>query len=615
MLEGKHWFSTVTYSLFNFVDTLQKLLGRDGRKKTKQSGRKMSSDTELKRVERVDMEEVTIEEKQRELAKVYGLDLDHDNKSLGYGKEEFAKFEENFDRDDKRSSGSKGKYRNDLIGENKTVVRLERVDKTILDPSSISKHEQQEYSNNKGNGSSMFMYASLNKTELNDKYESINDTKSKQRITKLPSASKIRKTNTILASIRANDESNRNTYSRQHKVINSNIEGWRNVVNSNDVSKSTKVNSIFALANGHHASNNSTVLKNLQVKTSERMTKDRYVNRDKTSLMKGHSFRHRYTSERFDNQRNATRNSNIYIDSKENYRKVDTSRTGNEENLPGNPQLQNIKLESTKILNDRWNESSALGEAESESGENDEFARQVERISLSTSDSQGDTEGNSNVDGNNLGNSQVTSGDDGEEVNSDEELTSSNSINKINEDEITDEVDENFGDKQQGSGNILEGNVTISKNVTTELQDVDNFEEDEENTIKNTERTENTDISLNRSTEEKLQTEEIVNSKKQTLFASKTRSNGRNDINQTDMETVNSRTITNVKVGAYHNETKWPNDAEFKETQTIEKPPNNRNMIKLKQSKSNGKDFMMGRQQDSGMTIPDKIITRRSNLR
>ena len=606
---------------------MQKLLGRDGRKNKKQSGRESSSDSELNRVERVDMEEVAIEQKQRELAKVYGLDHDHDNKSLGYRKEEFAKFEEIYHRDEKRSAWNKSHHRNYLIGENKTVVRFERVDKTILDPGSISKHELQEYSDKTRNRSSTFMYVLMTKTDLTDKYETVNETRGDVSVMNLSSAANMNKTTNIFGSMNSNDAKNRKTDSKQENVVNSDIEDWRSVVKSNDASKSTKLNSIFALADGHYANNSSTASQHWQLTASERMTKARYANRANASLTKGHSLPYQHSREKFDHKKNDTRNSNIEIDSKGNYGKVDTLRTGKKDSIPGDSQLQNKKLESTKMVNDSWNDRFVLGGTESESGENEEVESQDQGTALLNSNHQADTDRNSNVEDSSLENSQASSGDDGGEINSDEEIASRNSINKVsneletqnretvkeryrqqNQNEFTDEVDENVDDTLQSSGNILQGNEMISQNVTTELKDVDNFEEGEANTIENKKWTKKVGMSLNRSTEEALQTQGNVTSNKRTLFATKTRSNGTNENNRAS---VNTTMITKSKV-EYKHETKWPNDAAFNENETTEKNWNNRTVINLKPSKNDSKHLMMGRHSDSRMTMGEKIMTRRS---
>ena len=146
---------------FLFSDTLQNLLAKDGRVRVDGS---KSRDAELKRIERVDMEEVQDEEEEREEAKLLGIDKDNDNKSLGYREADFVM--RDFQKEISDSELKRNQERNwqELRHTVQNLGRYERVDKTIIDPGSMTKEELEEYYDKAINSSSLFLIAVSNKT-------------------------------------------------------------------------------------------------------------------------------------------------------------------------------------------------------------------------------------------------------------------------------------------------------------------------------------------------------------------------------------------------------------------------------------------------------------------
>ena len=124
-----------------------------------------TADNELKRIERVDMEEVRDEEKERKEAKLLGIDEDRDNKSLGYREEDFLR------RDLEKEMSAKERNRNrkrnwlESRHSQQNLERYERVDKTILDPGAMTKQELEEFYNKTINSSSLFLLSVGNKTK------------------------------------------------------------------------------------------------------------------------------------------------------------------------------------------------------------------------------------------------------------------------------------------------------------------------------------------------------------------------------------------------------------------------------------------------------------------
>ena len=127
-----------------------------------------SADDELRRIERVDMEEVEDEEEEREEAKLLGIDKDIDSKSLGYREDGFLK------RDRAKETSADELLRNqqrkwlEMRHSQQNLGRYERVDKTILDPGSMTKQELDDFYNKTLNSSSMFMLAVVNGTSIAD---------------------------------------------------------------------------------------------------------------------------------------------------------------------------------------------------------------------------------------------------------------------------------------------------------------------------------------------------------------------------------------------------------------------------------------------------------------
>ena len=123
-----------------------------------------SADDELRRIERVDMEEVRDEEEEREEAKLLGNDKDSDNKSLGYREDDFLK------RDRAKETSADELRRNrqrnwlEIRHSQQNLGRYERVDKTILDPGSMTKQELDDFYNKTSNSSSLFLLAVANGT-------------------------------------------------------------------------------------------------------------------------------------------------------------------------------------------------------------------------------------------------------------------------------------------------------------------------------------------------------------------------------------------------------------------------------------------------------------------
>ena len=141
---------------FYIVDTLQVLLQRNGR--TKEGKENDANNPGLKRFERVDMEEVLDEEKEREEIKLLGLDAGADNKTLGYKEGDFLRREqEKYGNKTGQELGQK-KHLMDMLNTTLGLGRYERVDKTILDPGSLTKAELAEFYNKTFNSSSTFIF-------------------------------------------------------------------------------------------------------------------------------------------------------------------------------------------------------------------------------------------------------------------------------------------------------------------------------------------------------------------------------------------------------------------------------------------------------------------------
>ena len=123
-------------------------------------------DSELTRIERVDMEEVQDEEAEREEAKLLGIDKVNDNKSLGYQEDEFIRrdLQKEMDKDELKRSQRRNQLELRHSQQNLGRNRYERVDRTILDPGSMTKQELEEYYEKAVNSSSLFLIAFSNRT-------------------------------------------------------------------------------------------------------------------------------------------------------------------------------------------------------------------------------------------------------------------------------------------------------------------------------------------------------------------------------------------------------------------------------------------------------------------
>eukprot|EP00794_Sanderia_malayensis_P018016 gene18016-19818_t len=153
------------------TDTLKGLLEKDNRSEI--AAGKNPEEKQLYRMERVDFDEVVREEEEREETKKMAGPVDNnDGINLALKeRDENASINDSIETNEKKRSFRLPALTN--VYPEQVVARHERVDKTILDPGSMTKEELNEYFNKTLNSTSVFMYrlVGFNNTMTNEDSE------------------------------------------------------------------------------------------------------------------------------------------------------------------------------------------------------------------------------------------------------------------------------------------------------------------------------------------------------------------------------------------------------------------------------------------------------------
>ncbi|XP_065070442.1 uncharacterized protein LOC135695312 [Rhopilema esculentum] len=258
------WLSKEVFTTPKPIDTLQELLQRNGR--TKEGKKNDANNPELKRFERVDMEEVLDEEKEREEIKLLGLDAGTDNKTLGYKEGDFLVREQRKYGNETGQELSQKKHLMDLFNTTLGLGRYERVDKTILDPGSLTKAELAEFYNKTLNSSATFIFNIERLDNLtHSEHESNrvqNGTKEgKPGDTKKVLGQHIYRKNEIKGTVESTINSKQNGIKLEGNQLTSRSKVSTKYITVKNTSKTVKQNSTITLAS--RADNNSQYLENI----------------------------------------------------------------------------------------------------------------------------------------------------------------------------------------------------------------------------------------------------------------------------------------------------------------------------------------------------------------